>query len=166
MANFQFSSSAMGYVGGAVDDLFSVGAYKTRAKGYDLEAQSYSQAAAMADKQGDYTRMSTAIQQMQLERQTLGLIGGQASDIASSGFQASGSALDIMRDAAQQGALGEAVAQYQGLITEEGYRTQAQSLRTQASAASMAADQARKSAKGAYLKAGLKLAGAAAASFA
>lgn len=162
-SGWQFSAQSMQYAGGAVDDLFSVGAYKSRAKGYDLEAQSYAEAAAMADKQGDFTRMSTAIKDMQLQRQTLGLIGGQASDVASAGFQAAGSALDIMRDAAQQGALGQAAAHYQGLITEEGYRTQAQSLRRQGEAARMAADQSRKSAKYAYVKAGIKTAAAVAA---
>jgi hypothetical protein len=48
--------------------------------------------------------------------------GGIQASTAGSGFQASGSSLDILRDSASQGAIAHAVLGQQGLITEAGYQ--------------------------------------------
>lgn len=158
-------ASTFNFAGGAVDDLFSVGAFKTKAKGFDLEAANYDAAAGMADQNADFTRISTGLKLMQIERQKFNVLGGQRADVASSGFAASGSAMDILRDSAQQGALQEAVAHQQGLVTEEGYRQQASSYRNMAAASRLAAGAAKKSASQAYWKAGIKTAMAVGSAF-
>lgn len=160
------SSKTFDYAGSAVEDIFSADSFKTKAKGYALEAENYDLAAAMATKNADLTRMSTALTVMGLQRQTFGIVGGQTADIASSGFANSGSALDILRDSARQGVLQEAVANYQGLVTEEGYRTQAASYRNMSQASRMAEQAAKKAGKNSYLKAGIKGAAAVASLFA
>ncbi len=152
------SSKTFDYAGGAVNDLFAASAFESKATGYGLEAYNYDLAASMADKNADFTRTSTALKMTQLERQKYSVLGGQQADVASSGFQSSGSALDILRDSAQQGALQEAVAHQQGLIAEEGYRTQAQSFRNMSAASKLAQEQARKSQKNAWINTAVKAA--------
>ena len=70
-------ASTFNFAGGAVDDLFSVGAFKTKAKGFDLEAANYDAAAGMADQNADFTRISTGLKLMQIERQKFNVLGGQ-----------------------------------------------------------------------------------------
>ena len=76
------------------------------------------------------------------------MIGGQEADVAGAGFEASGSAIDLMRDSASQGALTKAVGEQQGLIQEAGYTEQAKSYQTMSQAANMAANAEDKAAEG------------------
>jgi hypothetical protein len=142
--------------GGAVDDLFAAKAYRFKAEGNRIEQQGYLQAAEFADKNVKYTDMSTGIKEVQAMREISKTMGGQEADIAAAGFSESGSALDIMRESAAQGALTQAVIGEQGEITKEGYRQQAQSFRLQAEAAGVAYDAARTAATGAEISAGIK----------
>lgn len=127
-------------IGGAVSDLFSVDAHHAKAQGDLLEAQNYDLASGLATQNEQFTEESTTIKQAQLDRQNALTAGGQAADVAGAGFAASGSALDIMRDTASQGALTKAVGEQQGLITEAGYDEQAKSYQTMSQAAHVAAD--------------------------
>jgi hypothetical protein len=56
-----------------------------------------------------YTEQSTRIQQKQLDRQVTQTIGGQAASVAGAGFSSGGTALNLMRDSASQGALARGV---------------------------------------------------------
>lgn len=112
---------------------------RLRASGDLAEASNYDLATKLANQNEAYTKTSTALQQMQLERQTTMQIGSQRADIAGAGLAASGSSLDILADSARQGALAKEVLGQQGLITEAGYQEQAQSYTTMASAARTAA---------------------------
>lgn len=126
-------------LGAAASD---VGAYfGSQAKqAFDIaEQQSYEEAATLASQNEQYTQTSTAIQEAQANRQLLLGQGKTQAEVAGGGFSLSGSALDIMRSGAQQGALQKAVIGQQGLITEAGYKEQAQSLTTMAAAAGKAA---------------------------
>lgn len=98
-----------------------------KAQGDIAEGQEYDLAAALAEKNADYTRQSTAIQQTQLDRQISMTIGGQKAGFAGAGLAESGSALDLLRDSASQGAIAKDVLARQGLIQEAGYEEQAQS---------------------------------------
>ena len=82
--------------------------------------------------------MSTAIKEAQQQRELVMAQGGIQANQAGSGFQMSGSALDIMRDSASQGALAHAVLSQQGLITEAGYNEQATSYEMMSQAAQQA----------------------------
>lgn len=135
-------ANTFSFAGGAVDSLF-------KGLGSEAEAKNYRLAAKYADQNAQFTEMSTAVKQTQATRAiTLG-IGETKADVAGAGFAESGSALDLLRDSASQGALQKAVLSEQGLITEEGYKVQAQSYRTMAEYADMAAT-------GDYIAAGVK----------
>ena len=147
--------------GGAVTDLFSASAFRTKAAGLRIEGEEYTLAAGLADQNEKFTEQSTAIQQTQDNRAIEKTLGGQMAAVASSGFGEAGSALDLLRDSANQGALQKAVLAQQGLITEAGYTEQAASYRLMSSAADMAAGAADKAAQGAQISSYIKFATAA-----
>jgi|SRR5579863_143654 len=133
-----FTNSTFSNFGGAVSDLFAgFGAstnaslqaqgLRIKAQGDIAEGQEYDLAAGLAAQNKQFTETSTAIQEAQRERETTMQIGGQRADIAGAGFAESGSALDILRESASQGALSKAVLGQQGLISEAGYQEQQQS---------------------------------------
>lgn len=170
---FSLASSSINFAAGAVSDLFAADADRSKAKGLrikaqgdELEGQNYDLAAALSKQNEQFTEVSTAIKQSQIDRSNYQAIGGQQADVAGAGFAASGSALDLMRDSASQGALTKAVAGQQGLITEAGYTEQAQSYQNLSKAAAfavqqdnLAADAADHAAEGADITAGIKGAG-------
>lgn len=151
-----FGNDTFSAAGGAANDLFAAEGFKYKAKGNRLEMQNYNQAALLADQNAQFTQMSTAIKETQQQRDIDKALGGTRADVAGAGFAASGSALDILRDSAAQGALTKAVISQQGLITEAGYHQQAASYRTMADAANMAAHADEQAATGAYVSAGIK----------
>lgn len=151
--------------GGAVSDLFSADALRTKAKGSRIEAQEYDLASELALRNEQFAKTSTELKQYQTQRSIYSTLGQQQADVASSGFAASGSALDIMRDSAAQGALTKEVVGQQGLIEEAGYREQAQSYQLMASASRMAADADEHAATGAQWSAVFKGAAAVASLF-
>jgi hypothetical protein len=134
-----FGAGAVKGVGGAVNDLFAAEAHRSKASGLRIEAGNYDRSAAFSEENEKFTKQSTAIKQAQLDRDLYKTLGGQQTDIAASGFASSGSALDIMRDSAAQGALTKAVGAQQGLITEEGYKVEAANYKAMGEAARMAA---------------------------
>lgn len=150
---------------GAASDLFSIDAHHAKAQGDLLEAQNYDLASALATQNEKFTETSTAIKQAQIDRENYKMIGGQEADVAGAGFAESGSALDLLRDSASQGALTKAVGEQQGLITEAGYTEQAQSYQTMSQAAHVAADAENQAADIAPFTAALKGAAAVATLF-
>jgi hypothetical protein len=144
--------------GGAVEALFAARGAKFKAKGNRLEAKNYDEAAAFSEKNALYEKMATEVKLTQLDRDIYRATGGTEADVAGAGFAASGSALDILADSAQQGALTRAVTLEQGLITEEGYKQQAKSYRTMAESSRIAADAQDDAAKGYQIAAGIKAA--------
>lgn len=135
-----FGAGTITSLSGAVGDLFAASGHRAKAQGDRVEAQNYDLASELAAQNAKFTETSTAIKEAQIDRENYKVIGGQQADVASAGFASSGSALDLMRDSAQQGALTHAVAGEQGLITEAGYQEQAQSYTNMSTAARMAAD--------------------------
>jgi hypothetical protein len=150
------SSGAFQNIGGAVSDLFSAEAFRTKGQGLRSEAEQYLKSAAFAEQNKQFTEQSTAIQESQKSREINKTLGSQQAEVAASGFTNSGSALDIIRDSATQGALTKAILAQQGNITEAGYEQQAQSYRYMSQAATMAASAADKAAGGATIGAFLK----------
>lgn len=147
-------------LGAAVNDLFSADTHRTRSAGLRIEAGNYDRAAGFSDENEKFTEMSTAIKQAQIDRQNVKALGGIEADVAGAGFASSGSALDILRDSASQGALTKAVAGEQGLITEEGYKVEAESYRQMGQAARLTADAEDRAADRAPLLAGIHAAAA------
>lgn len=133
-----FGASTLTSAGGAVSDLF--GAFgaeanaSLKAKGIRLKAQGdlaeakeYDLAGELATRNIGFAETSTAIKEMQADREITMAIGGQRADVAGAGFADSGSALDLMADSARQSALTKSALGMQGLITEAGYKEQADS---------------------------------------
>jgi hypothetical protein len=150
------SSSTFSNVGGVFSDLYASSGFKTKAAGLRVESEEYLQAAAFADLNAKYTEQSTTIQQAQASRAIEKTLGQQQADVASNNFEEAGSALDLLRDSATQGALQKAVLAQQGLITEAGYQQQAASYRLMSSAADMAAGASDRAAQGAQIDAFIK----------
>jgi hypothetical protein len=146
MANIPFSSSSVSLFGGAFSDLFAVPIDpRRRATGSKRRTMTLPRRWPTRTRSSPRPRRR---KQQQFDRNIYQTIGGQQADIAGAGFANSGSSLDLLRDSASQGALTKAVAGQQGLITEAGYKEQAESYTNLASAARMAADAEDNAAKG------------------
>jgi hypothetical protein len=162
-------SNIAGDFGAAASDLFAASGYNSKAnadlaqaraarvagqadrikaQGDRVEGASYGEAAGLADLNAEYTKQSTAIQTAQADRALFGTVGAIRADVASSGFGEGGSAGDILRDSASQGALNRAVLGQQGLITEAGYKEQADSFRSLQTVAGFASQQDELAAQG------------------
>lgn len=140
------SESGFNDIGGAVSDIFGgIGQLKS-AKGYQQAAQYAEENAAIAEQ-------SAKIQGVMAQRQIFQTIGGQQSDVAANGLASSGSATDLLRSSAQQGALTKQLVANQGAINVLGYQAEAASYASMASAA-------KSSAAGGFLGGALKIAGA------
>jgi hypothetical protein len=150
-----FSSATGGAAGATVSDLFQGFADQTKAKGDYAEAANYNLAADYANQEAAFTKQSTAIQQFQQGRELTKSLGQTAADVAGAGFATGGSAIDLLRDSASQGALAKAVRGEQGLITEQGYQEQASSFESMANAAVLAGGEANKAATGDFIGAGI-----------
>jgi hypothetical protein len=160
-----FGAGTITSVGGAVSDLFSADAHRTKAQGLRLEAGNYDLASGFATENEKFVEQSTAIKQSQLDRSNYLTLGGQAADVAGAGFSSSGSAIDLMRDSAAQGALTKAVGEQQGLIQEEGYKVQAETYTNMGKAAQLAASAEDEAATASMWSAGFKGAAAVASIF-
>lgn len=114
--------------GQALQDLFG-------SEGATAEANSYSTAAQLAEQNASLTAASTRIQETQLARKVFQTEGTQIADVASAGFTESGSALDLLRSSAQQGALAKSLTNIQGAINENSYAAQAGAYKGAAAAA-------------------------------
>jgi hypothetical protein len=144
-----FGTGTINSIGGAVQDLFAADAHRSKAKGLQIEAGNYERSSEYAEQSARFTETSTEIKQAQLDRDIYKTLGGIEADVAGAGFAMSGSALDIMRDSASQGALTKAVGGLQGLITEEGYEVQAKNYADMGKAAMIAAEAEDNAAEGA-----------------
>lgn len=152
------SSGQVGAASNAVSDVFGGIGLLYKAKGSKLEAQAYEKAAALARLNEQFTKTSTDIKEAQQQRDSYKQIGGQEADIAASGFAASGSALDILRESASQASLTKAVISQQGLIEEAGYREQAESYDLMAQASREAAKADKWGAVGKFVGAAISVA--------
>jgi hypothetical protein len=152
-----FGASTLSDASGAVSDLFAGEAHRAKGEGDLIEAQNYDLAAEYAQKNVEYTQLSTAIKNQQTERQIYQQTGGLQAGVAAAGFVGgSGSAGDLMRESASQGALTHAVLSEQGLIQEQGYQEQAASYQNMSKAAKMAADAENNAAIGSDITGAIK----------
>jgi hypothetical protein len=148
-------------VAGGVSDIFAGFGDIDKMKADELEQGQYDQAAQFAGQEAQFSQASTAIQVAQKNRETTMAMGRTASEVAGAGFAASGSALDIMRSNAQQGALATAVTSENGQIQTQGFQEQQQSYETMATIAGNAAKSANLASIGSFAAAGLSFAAAA-----
>jgi hypothetical protein len=112
-----------------------------KSTGDTLEGNAYGQAATLSELNATYATASTNIQAAQTQRQTFGVIGSQRADVAGAGLAESGSALDLLRSSASQGALAKSLVESQGQITVAGYQQQAESYTAMQQAAGIASQE-------------------------
>ncbi len=110
--------TALGDTGGAVTALFG-------ASGSRAAATSYDEAERIARENAAFARQATRIKGMQIGRETFKVLGQQRAEVSGAGFAESGSALDILRSSASQGAMTKAINEEQGAITANAYEEQA-----------------------------------------
>jgi len=121
-------------------------------------AKGYAKAAEISLQNEKLSKESTSIKQLMTSREIYKTMGGQRADIAAAGLKNSGSAMDIVRSSAAEGALTKQLISLQGTIEAQGYRQEAESYAAQAQAAKAAK-------KGGILSGILKAAGTAAMIF-
>jgi hypothetical protein len=149
--------AAIGDLGAGVSDLFAGFADNSKMAGDYAGAAAYNQAADFANQEAEFTKLSTNVQEMQQSRAITMSLGQTTADVAGAGFATSGSALDILRASAQQGAITQQVTQEQGNITEAGYKEEAQQYEDMANAAVMAGNAQNTASIGADVGAALKV---------
>lgn len=116
----------MSSAGSAVSDIFgAIGSFES--------AAAYDKAKGYAEQNVAITKKATAIQEQQAQRQIYQAIGAQKSAVGASGFAQTGSASDIIRATAQQGALSRTLIATQGQITENNFAAEAAAYGAQAS---------------------------------
>jgi hypothetical protein len=152
------STSQFAAAGNATSDLFGGIGLLYKAKGSKIEAETYDKAAALARLNKQVEMSSTEIKEAQAQRDIFKQMGETQADVGAAGFEATGSALDIMRESASQGALMKATVAQQGLITEAGYEEQAQSYDLMAKASREAAKADTWGAGGKFIGAGISIA--------
>lgn len=128
-------SGGLSDIGGGIGDLFA-------SQGDSQSAGSYDKAAAGEEVNARIAAASTRIKETALQRSIYSTEGAQSAAVTGSGFKMSGTAMDLVRDTAQQGALATSILTAQGAIDVNDYKLKADAYRAQA-------QQARTAAKGA-----------------
>jgi hypothetical protein len=155
------STDTFSNLGGAVDSLFAGFAADAKAQGAKAEAKQYGISADLARRNAQFEQESTGVKVAQQNRTTFQMVGGAEADVAAAGFATSGSALDILRSNASQGALASAVLEKQGAITTAGYKEQATSYDIMQKAAKQAASADEDAGFASFISGGMKLGAAA-----
>lgn len=156
-----YGSANVRAAGAGVSDIFAGFGDIDKMHADEMESAQYTEAAELAEQNKQFTAQSTSIKEAQDTREITKAMGRTTADVAGAGFATSGSALDILRSNAQQGAITKAVASEQGQITEAGYQEQADSYTTMASVASEAAKSANLASIGSFVGAGFNFLAAA-----
>jgi hypothetical protein len=150
------TAGAASSAGAGVSDIFQGFGAESKATGDFAEAANYNLAATYASQEAAFTKQSTAIQEFQETRNLSRSLGQTTADVAGAGFAEAGSALDILRDSASQGALQKAVTSEQGLITEAGYKEEQQSYENMANSAVAAGNAEGRAATGDFIAGGVQ----------
>jgi hypothetical protein len=142
--------------GSAVSDIFAGIGDEYKAEGAQFEEERYTDAAQLAGQEAQFSETSTAIQTAQAERNLFTSIGATKAGVAGAGFGEGGSALDILRSSAQEGATTAAVDKENGMIQTAGYQEQQTSYNLMASAAQVDVQAEKEAATGSFISAGIQ----------
>lgn len=115
-------------LGGAIGSLFT-------SQGNAAQAKDFQGASTLATQNAQLAAASTRIQATQTARSVAQSLGTTNADVAGAGFTTSGSALDILKSSASQGALAKSLVNIQGAINENSYAAQAGAYSGEATAA-------------------------------
>lgn len=143
-----WSSDVFSGLGGAVQGIFGGVAANKTASGYAASAAGYAKASQIAAQNEQISRVGTSIKQLQASREIFRALGGQQADIAGAGLKATGSALDVIRASAAEGALTRQLIGLQGSIEALGYRQEAESYASMAQSAAASGSASKSSGLG------------------
>ncbi len=138
LGSFNLGSFVSG-VGGVVNSIGQAAADKATAAGETLNGIGATDAATAAYQNALYSKLGGQIKALQTQRQVDLTIGAQKADVAAAGFKESGSALNLLQDSQQQGALAVGVVNTNSNIQTQGYLAQYHGYQAQAQAAGAAA---------------------------
>jgi hypothetical protein len=131
MADEDWGSAILG-LGGAAGDLFTM-------FGQQKQSDTYAKAKSLADMNTQLAGEAESIQKYQQQRTVMKVLGTQQADIAAAGLAQSGSAQDLLRSSASQGALAKAGIEVQGEIQQNASQQQAAAAQAQSDAAKKSA---------------------------
>lgn len=115
-------------VGGATSDLFAAyGAFQS--------AKSYGEAASQDLQNEQLQKQITNLQEVQASRKIGLQMGTEQADVAGAGFSSGGSAQDLLRSSAEQGALEKQAINMQGIMKENEFAQQALAAKSEQKAA-------------------------------
>ena len=158
--DFDTAKSVLSDFGSAASLFGSAAGSAASAEGYRAEARAYSAAAIISGTNAQLTAGSTRLQQQRADRDLFKVLGAAKADIAGAGLTEAGSALDIIRGSAAEGALQKQVIGTQGTISENAYLQQQAAYQGQAEAASANAAAAAAGSKTSKVGGVLKVVGA------
>jgi hypothetical protein len=161
--NFGGLSSGLSGIGGVAVDIAAAMGGRVTAAGYRDAANSFGQAQYLAEQNALQSQVAGRLQRAQLARQVYMTTGAQEAITGANGFQIGGSAADIIRNTAQQGALAAQLSSEQTGININSYLAQADADRREQQQAEAAAKAAESSVTGGFLGAAFKAIGAGAA---
>ncbi len=144
-------------LGGAASSLFGALGQGDIAKSYKSQAVGYQRAAETSLVNKEIARQAADIEMVQAERDIYRTIGSQQAAIGAAGLEASGSALDVMRDSAVQGSLTKQLLGRQSAIEQLAYEQEATSYQQMAAASQASAKAAKKSKTGGLISAGIDI---------
>lgn len=122
---FSAAGDLLSGFGNAAADAGQAAAFGSEAQGDAAEAQAYGEASTYALQNAEISKQATKLQQFQTQRQVFQTIGQGQAAAGNNGLTGGGSAADIMRSSASQGALVGQVIGEQGIINETAYQEQA-----------------------------------------
>lgn len=123
-AGFSAAGDLLKGFGNAASDAGAAAAFGSEAEGDAAEATAYGQASKYALQNAEISKQSTKLQEFQTQRQVYQTIGAGQAAAGNNGVTGGGSAQDIMRSSAGQGALVNQVIGEQGIINETAYEEQ------------------------------------------
>jgi hypothetical protein len=129
---FGAASSLLGGVSSLIGGNAASAGSKAAAKAYGVAAGYADQNAQLALENEALAQKGTEITKLGFTRQLYQVMGGARADVAASGLAQSGSAEDVMRSTAQQGALTKSLITLQGDIAAKGYEAESLSYKAQA----------------------------------
>lgn len=137
------AQQALDYQGQATQDEYQAAGYDLQQTGYSKEEEAYNNAREISLRNANLSLLSGKIADQQEQRKIYQTISGQRADITGSGFTGnSGSALYLMADSAQQGALARAQIRTNAQLQAQGYQAGAAADQAQIEAAGVASGQA------------------------
>ena len=142
LADSNLATALYGEAGQLASEQGQVNAFNIEAEGATAEAGQYDIAAGIGESNAQTELISGQLQEFQNTRKLMLTLGSQTAGYAGSGFQQSGSALNVARSSLQQGLLQNQIIGTNANLAAGGYLEQAAASRAEATTARTAASAA------------------------